>query len=98
MTDRKPYIICGGSTGRAVVYGYCDSEPQTDQPTTIHRARMVLRWDGACGGLFGLAAGGPKGDTRLTAPVDRVTDTVRQSLTVTDEAAEALDGWPGYVG
>ena len=94
----KPYIICGGSIGRTVVYGYLDGEPVVGEPVTIHQARMVLRWDEACGGLFGLATNGPRGDTRLTDSVDQAQDTVRQSLTVTDEAAKSMNGWASYDG
>lgn len=93
-TNRKPYIICGGATGRAVIFGWLDADPTTDAPVIIHDARMVLYWPGACGGLLGLAATGPRDGLRLTSAVARVTDTVRQSLSVSDEAASALKGWP----
>jgi hypothetical protein len=55
---------------------------------------MVLYWDAACGGLFGLAAGGPKGATRLTAAVrDHGDEAVRQWFSVAPEAAKEIDAW-----
>jgi hypothetical protein len=89
-------IICGGATGRAVIYGEVDEFPAADTPVKIRNARMILRWDEECGGLLGLSQIGPKGDTRLTRAVDLVSDTARQALTVSSEAAVALDAWPNY--
>ena len=91
---RKPYIICGGAAGRAVIFCWLDADPVSEQTVVMHDARMVLYWPTACGGLLGLAANGPRDGLRLTAPVARVTDTVRQSLSVTPAAAKALEGWP----
>ena len=89
-------IICGGATGRAVIYGEVDEFPQAEMPVTIRNARMVLRWDEQCGGLLGLSQVGPKGDTRLTRTVGQVSDTARQALAVSDEAATAINAWPDY--
>ena len=87
-------ILCGGSQGRAVVCGFVDAEPVEGQPVTLHDARMVLFWHSSCGGLFGLAATGPKGDTRMTATVPKVTDTEwKQWIVVSDEARDALVSW-----
>lgn len=96
MVKRKmiPAIICGGATGRAVIYGYVDHLPASDEPVRIERARMVLYWPAACGGLLGLAAGGPRDGLRLTHIVLEVTDTCRQSIAVSADAATALDEWP----
>ena len=95
----QSYIICCGINGRAVVFGDCDHEPVTGEPITLHNARMVLYWPAACGGLFGLAANGPKEGTRLTDAVGKTaTEAVRQWLTVTGEAADALRAWPSYSG
>lgn len=98
MATKKqiPAIVCGGETGRAVVFGYVDRIPNPDEPVRISGARMVLRWDSKCGGLFGLATKGPASETRITAPVDVVTDTCRQALSVTPEAAERIEQWPAY--
>lgn len=90
----KSYIVCCGSNGRAVIYGKSEVEPVAGQPVQLIDARMVLYWDAACGGLFGLAAGGPKGATRITAAVPRHGDeAVRQWFSVTPEAAALIDGW-----
>jgi len=93
-TKRIPAIICGGQTGRAVIYGYVDRLPDPDESVRIHNARMVLYWPPECGGLLGLAAGGPKDGLRLTRAVGEVTDTCRQGVAVTVTAAAALDEWP----
>ena len=93
-TKRIPVIVCGGSAGRAVIYGYADEMPEAGQPFTLHDARMVLYWSAECGGLFGLAATGPAGDTRLTATVSEVQDTsAHQVISVSDEAELAFSGW-----
>ena len=91
---RKPYIICGGAIGRAVIFCWIDAEPVSEQPIVMHDARMVLYWPAGCGGLLGLAANGPREGLRMTSSVARVTDTVRQSLAVSAEAAKAFLGWP----
>ena len=92
-------IVCCGTNGRAVVFGECEADPVTGGPVTLHNARMVLYWPSVCGGLFGLAANGPKEGLRLTEAV-RVTamEAVRQWLSVSDKAAEGLRAWPVYSG
>jgi hypothetical protein len=71
----------------------------TGQPITLHDARMVLYWPRSCGGIFGLAANGPKADLRLTDAVEEAaTEAVRQWLSVSDEAAEGLRNWPADEG
>jgi len=91
----KPVIICVGEPARAVVYGHIDSDhmPDAGEKVRIKNARMVLRWDAECGGLFGLAANGPAGDTRITASVQEVACVVGQSLSVTESAAKKIDAW-----
>ncbi|MHC4575749.1 MAG: DUF6948 domain-containing protein [Planctomycetota bacterium] len=94
MSKKIPAIVCAGSQGRAVVYGYVDALPEADRAVTIRRARMVLRWPISCGGLFGLAANGPRDGLRLTSAVESTTCTARQALAVSPEAAVMLDEWP----
>ena len=92
-------IVCCGTDGRAVVFGQSKSEPVTGGPIVLDNARMVLYWPSACGGLFGLAANGPKEGLRLTESVARTaTEAVRQWLSVSDEVAEQLRAWPAYAG
>ena len=92
--ERKPYIICGGETGRAVVFGWLDDDPVPGQPVIMYDAQMVLYWSEQCGGLFGLAANGPKTGTRITAPVSRVTDqNCKQSLAVSEAAVKQFAAW-----
>jgi hypothetical protein len=91
---QKPIILCAGQNGRAVIYGYVDQDPVPGEAVTVHRARMVLYWDSKCGGLLGLAANGPKGDTRITAEVPRVVETCWQEFCdVAERAAESIDEW-----
>ena len=92
-------IVCCGTDGRCVVFGGCDSEPITGQPITLTDARMVLYWPAECGGLFGLAANGPKDGLRLTDSVSKTaTEAVRQWLAVSDKVAEELTRWPACTG
>lgn len=94
---KKPIILCCGASGRALVYGYVDGDPVAGQPVTLRDARMVLRF--AVHGLFGLAAKGPAGDTRITHAVPATTETVWQEwIAVTTDAATAIDGWHAYDG
>lgn len=89
-----PIILCATKQGRAVIYGRVESEPVVGEPVELHDARMVLRWDAKCGGLFGLAAKGPKSDTRITAAVKKtVASDWKEWMTVSEEAAKALDEW-----
>jgi hypothetical protein len=88
------YIVCCGPYGRAVLIGECDQEPVTGQPIVLHNARMVLYWDAECGGLLGLAANGPKGNTRITAAVTKHgDDCVKQWVAVSPEAQEEINTW-----
>ena len=88
------YLVCCGVNGRAVLVGECDSEPVAGQPITMSNVRMVLYWDSECGGLLGLAAKGPKGATRITAPVARHGDEcVRQWVSVSNEARKEIESW-----
>ena len=92
-----PIILCVGANGRAVVFGWVEEDPTPGEPVTLHHARMVLYWSGECGGLFGLAANGPKTSTRMTAAVERTSAVQwKEWLAVSPEAAEALDGWPAH--
>jgi len=88
-------ILCCGHNGRAIVIGDVKRKPVKGKPVTLTDARMVLRWDAACGGLFGLAAKGPRADTRITHSVPETVSTVWQEwCTVSDVASKELDKWP----
>ena len=89
-----PVIVCGGELGRAVIFGYAKRLPKAKESCTIYDARMVLRWDEKCGGLFGLAAKGPVGETKVTSTVEQVNDIWQQALTVSDFAANSFLEWP----
>ncbi len=93
MTERQPIILCAGQNGRAVIYGYVDSEPVPGQPVRLYDARMLLRWNGDSRGLFGCAANGPADGSSLTPAVPSTTETVWQEwIEVTPAAAEVFDG------
>ena len=95
MNDSKTIILCAGTNGRAVIIGEVGTDPVPGEPVTLRNARMVLYWSAECGGLFGLAAKGPKTNTRITHAVPQTTETVWQEWTeVTPEAVEAISGWP----
>jgi len=91
-------ILCCGERGQAIVVGEVLAEPVAGQPVELRDARMVLRWHEDCGGLFGLAARGPRDEwTRITRSVPRVVETVWQEwVEVTPVAAEEIDRWPAY--
>lgn len=89
-----PIILCAGENGRAVIYGSVEKLPVSGQPVTLRDARMVVYWSAECGGLFGLAANGPKTSTRITRPVPSTCETRWQEyVEVAPEAAAAIDGW-----
>ena len=91
----KPIILCCGANGRAVVYGRVETDPVLGQPVRLYGARMVLYWSTECGGLFGLAARGPKTSSRLTAAIPALTETVwQESLDVSETAATEIERWP----
>lgn len=95
----QSYIVCCGTNGRAVIVGECESAPVVGQPITLLNARMVLYWPTACGGLFGLAASGPKDGLRLTESVEATaTEAVRQWLILPDTVAEQMRAWPAFHG
>lgn len=101
MTEnkRKPIILCAGANGRAVIFGFVDADPVPGEAVTLHDARMVLYWSAKCGGLFGLAAGGPKEGTRLTPAIASTVATQwKECLTVSADAVPAFAGWEPYVG
>ena len=66
--------------------------------SSVTGARMVLYWPSACGGLFGLAADGPKEGLRLTHPVTTHPGEVVRVIEVPALAAGALSDWAPYVG
>ncbi len=87
-------ILCAGKNGRAVLIGDVPRAPTAGKPVTLKSARMVLHWSEKCGGLLGLAAGGPKPGTRITAAVPRVCETVWQEwVEMTADAAAGVDRW-----
>ena len=88
-------IVCCGTNGRCVIVGECERLPVVGNPVTLQNARMVLFWPAECGGLFGVAANGPKEGLRLTAAVTATsTDIVHQWLAVPDEIGEQIRAWP----
>ena len=90
-----PIILCCGANGRAVIYGRVPRMPTPGKPVTLTDARMVLRWDAECGGLLGLAAKGPRADTRITHAVPRIVETVWQEVVqCSPEAAREIEAWP----
>lgn len=91
-------IVCtGANAGRAVIYGDVSKKPTPGEMVEVKNARMILRWDKL--GLFGLAAKGPVGDTRITHAVKK-TGALKchEWLTVSEEAAKAIDSWEDYEG
>jgi hypothetical protein len=91
--QRRPVIVCGGQTGRAVIFGWGDEIPEPETICTVYDARMVLYWPQECQGLLGLAADGPKKGLRLTSTVPMVKDTARQIVAVSKEAGKDLRSW-----
>jgi len=88
-----PVIVCTGTNGRCVVYGHCDHEPVVGEAVVLTDARMILYWAGTRG-LFGLSQHGPEPQSRLTCRVARTTCAVQQALSVSEEAARAIELWP----
>lgn len=92
--DRIPILLCGGSQGRAIIFGWVDSKPVAGESITVYQARMIIRWTGSSG-LFGLAANGPADGTRITESIESVTDQAwQQWLHVDKQAADRLAKWP----
>jgi len=91
-----PVIVCVGEHGRAVVYGRAEREPEIGVPCRLTGARMVLYWSAECGGLFGLAARGPREGTRITHAVEATSAIPVQTIVVSAEAARAIEEWPAY--
>lgn len=95
LANMNMYVVCCGVNGRAVLLGLSPKDPKAGKPIRLRNARMVLYWDTPCGGLLGLAANGPKGESRITAAVARHGDEcVHQWLLVSPEARKAIDAWP----
>ena len=93
-TKLIPIILCAGENGRAVLFGRVEKLPEPGQPVTLRDARMVVYWSAECGGLFGLAASGPKTSTRITRAVPSTCETRWQEyVEATPEAAAAIDAW-----
>lgn len=91
---RQPIILCAGQNGRAVIYGYVDSEPVPGEPVRLYDARMLIYWHSDSKGLFGCAAKGPAKGSRLSPVVPSTTETVWQEwIEVTPRAARVFDGY-----
>jgi hypothetical protein len=88
-------MLFAGQNGRAVIVGDVDRKPVKGRPVTLKNARMVLYCGAECGGFFGMCAKGPKGRSRITAPIDWTTETVWQEVnSISEKAAEEFDKWP----
>ena len=93
--SKQKIILCCGENGRSVIIGDVESEPVAGEPVRLTNACMVLYWSSDCGGLLGLAARGPRGDTKITAKVPVVVETKWQEwVALTDEASEKVETWP----
>ena len=91
----KTIILCAGMNGRAVIIGKVFTDPVPGQPVHLHDARMVLYWAAECGGLFGLASRGPRGATKITAPIPEIVEPVWQEwMALTDASAREVEKWP----
>lgn len=90
-----PVIVTAAEYGRAVIFGWVEQFPtDLSQPVILRGARMILYWSKACGGIFGLAANGPKEGTRITAPVDELFEPDwKRAWTVSSRAAEEIESW-----
>lgn len=94
MENENAYIVCTGTNGTAVIFGWSDTEPIPGQPFKLKRAKMILRWAGTSG-LLGLAANGPAQGSTITAAVKSTGgDCVKQVIEVSDDAAAKVDAWP----
>jgi hypothetical protein len=90
-TNGKPIILCAGEHGRALVYGYVETDPEPGQPVRLTRARMVLSYPS--GGTLGLGSDGPPDGSRVTRAVAETVETRWQEwLAVSAAAAEKFDG------
>ena len=65
---------------------------QTADKVTLTDARQALYYDGQTGGEFGLAAHGPRGECRITAPVARAELSAFAGLLM-DCAPAAVEAW-----
>ena len=89
----KSYIVCCGTSGRCLIYGYAATEPKQGTPARLERARMILYWTKT--GLLGLAARGPAEGSKLTSAVETTeTSPVTEWIAVSDDAAKRIDTWP----
>ena len=95
----SPVVVCGGETGRAVLFGYTNEPIVPGEPYTLRNARMLLYWPAACGGLLGFVQEGPKVGTRLSKTVDEVSDAIaHQWMPVSPAVAAQIGEWDAYVG
>ena len=77
-----------------MIVGDVDTEPVPGKPVKLTNCRMVLYWASECGGLFGLAANGPRCNTRITESLAVVVETVWcEWCAVSDVAVERIDKW-----
>lgn len=92
MAKKKPYIVTAGNPDRCVIFGWTEGDPKKGDVVKLTKARMVLSWPSVCGGLFGLAADGPKQGTKLTAAVTTTTEVVR-TIAIPAKTAKLFDTW-----
>jgi len=89
---KTPIILCAGTQGRALIYGYVQEEPESGKSVRLEQARMVIYYPS--GGSLGLGADGPPEGSRITKAVAVTVETVWQEwFTVSENAAKAFDGW-----
>lgn len=92
------FVVCTTSTRPwCVVAGVLRSEESANGSTRVELtdARMIVYFAPESRSLFGVAAKGPKGASRVSPPVDVWRGyAVEQAIPATDEARAAIEAGP----
>lgn len=98
--DGKRAVLVTTGEKRGVFFGYTDND-MGDATIHLHDARNVIYWCSAVGGVFGLAADGPKEGCRIGATVShlKLPGSDLDSMTeASDKAAETFASFPTHTG
>lgn len=93
-TPRKGKPVLVTTEFRGVFFGYVKNQRKLPAEITLTGARCALYWSKDCKGFTGLAALGPKGDSRISARVPEMT--LWKITSVTPVTPEAVAVWEQF--
>ncbi len=91
MENKVPVLITTDNTKRGVFMGFINPEDAEKETLEASEVRMAVYWSTDTKGVFGLAAGGPTRNCRITKAAPRAI--LKGVTAVVEVTEEALAAW-----